>query len=97
MRLIRNYLGVAKSDHDPEGHDMITKLTAAAAGSALILGAALTLPATAYAARPKAQPTGPRLNPHYRVRRDRSDAVGVVSQDAPHDATVTAIIRELGL
>ena len=36
-------------------------------------------PATAYAARPKAQPTGPRLNPHYRVRHDRSDAVGVVT------------------
>lgn len=36
-------------------------------------------PATAYAARPKAQPSGPRLNPHYRVRRDRTDAVGVVT------------------
>jgi len=36
-------------------------------------------PARAYAARPKAKPTGPRLNPHYRVRRDRTDAVGVVT------------------
>ena len=36
-------------------------------------------PATAYAARPKAQPSGPRLNPHYRVRRDRTDALGVVT------------------
>jgi len=36
-------------------------------------------PAIAYAARPKAQPSGPRLNPHYRVRRDRTDALGVVT------------------
>ena len=36
-------------------------------------------PATAYAARPKAQPSGPRLNPHYRVRRDRTDTLGVVT------------------
>ena len=36
-------------------------------------------PAEAYAARPKAQPTGPRIPPHYRVRRDRSDKLGVVT------------------
>jgi transposase InsO family protein len=36
-------------------------------------------PAAAYAARPKAQPCGPRLNPHYRVRRDRADGLGVVT------------------
>lgn len=36
-------------------------------------------PAVAYAARPKAQPSGPRLNPHYRVRRDRADTLGVVT------------------
>ncbi len=36
-------------------------------------------PAEAYAARPKTHPTGPRLNPHYRVRRDRTDALGVVT------------------
>jgi transposase InsO family protein len=36
-------------------------------------------PAAAYAARPKAQPSGPRLNPHYRVRRDRTDTLGVVT------------------
>lgn len=36
-------------------------------------------PATAYTARPKAQPSGPRLNPHYRVRRDRADTLGVVT------------------
>jgi len=36
-------------------------------------------PAQAYDARPKAQPAGPRLNPHYRVRRDRTDGVGVVT------------------
>ena len=36
-------------------------------------------PATAYAARPKATPAGPRLSPHYRVRRDRADSLGVVT------------------
>lgn len=36
-------------------------------------------PAEAYAARPKAQPTGPRIPPHYRVRRDRTDTSGVVT------------------
>jgi transposase InsO family protein len=36
-------------------------------------------PAQAYTARPKARPSGPRLNPHYRVRRDRTDSVGVVT------------------
>ena len=36
-------------------------------------------PAQAYAARPKARPAGVRLNPHYRVRRDRTDAIGVVT------------------
>jgi transposase len=36
-------------------------------------------PAQAYAARPKATPAGPRLNPHYRVRRDRTDGLGVVT------------------
>jgi transposase InsO family protein len=36
-------------------------------------------PAEAYAARPKAHPTGPRVNPHYRVRRDRVDAGGVIT------------------
>jgi transposase InsO family protein len=36
-------------------------------------------PAQAYAARPKARPAGPRLNPHYRVRRDRTDGLGVVT------------------
>ncbi len=33
----------------------------------------------AYTARPKAKPTGPRLNPHYRVRHDRVDTGGVVT------------------
>ena len=36
-------------------------------------------PAQAYAARPTAQPSGPRIQPHYRVRRDRVDTGGVVS------------------
>jgi len=36
-------------------------------------------PAEAYAARPKAQPAGPRIPPHYRVRRDRADKLGVVT------------------
>jgi transposase InsO family protein len=36
-------------------------------------------PAAAYAARPKAKPTGPRIRPHYRVRRDRVDAGGVIT------------------
>jgi transposase InsO family protein len=36
-------------------------------------------PAVAYAARPKAQPAGPRLSPHYRVRRDRVDTGGVIT------------------
>lgn len=36
-------------------------------------------PAHAYAARPKARPAGPRLSPHYRVRRDRTDGLGVVT------------------
>ena len=36
-------------------------------------------PAQAYAARPKARPAGPRLNPHNRVRRDRTDGRGVVT------------------
>jgi transposase InsO family protein len=36
-------------------------------------------PTQAYAARPKATPAGPRLNPHYRVRRDRTDSLGVVT------------------
>lgn len=34
-------------------------------------------PAEAYAARPKAQPTGAKIQPHYRVRRDRTDTSGV--------------------
>lgn len=36
-------------------------------------------PAQAYAARPKAHPTGARLGRHYRVRRDRIDTTGVVT------------------
>jgi transposase InsO family protein len=36
-------------------------------------------PAQAYAARPKARPTGPRLDPHYRVRRDHVDNTGVIT------------------
>jgi transposase InsO family protein len=36
-------------------------------------------PAEAYRARPKSQPTGPRIRPHYRVRRDRTDASGVIT------------------
>jgi Integrase core domain len=36
-------------------------------------------PAEAYAARPKAHPTGPRIRPHYRVRRDRVDTGGVIT------------------
>ncbi len=36
-------------------------------------------PAEAFAARPKAPPTGPRIEPHYRVRRDRVDATGVIT------------------
>jgi transposase InsO family protein len=36
-------------------------------------------PAQAYLARPKARPAGVRLSPHYRVRRDRTDAIGVVT------------------
>jgi transposase InsO family protein len=36
-------------------------------------------PAEAYGARPKAQPAGPRIPPHYRVRRDRADKLGVVT------------------
>jgi transposase InsO family protein len=36
-------------------------------------------PAQAYAARPKAHPSGPRIPPHYRVRRDRVDSSGVVT------------------
>ena len=36
-------------------------------------------PAEAYAARPKAKPAGPRIPPHYRVRRDRADKLGVVT------------------
>jgi len=36
-------------------------------------------PAQAYTARPKSHPTGPRLAPHYRVRRDRVDSGGVIT------------------
>lgn len=36
-------------------------------------------PAEAYAARPKAHPSGPRIGPHYRVRRDRVDTGGVIT------------------
>jgi len=36
-------------------------------------------PAEAYAARPKARATGPRIQPHYRVRRDRVDTGGVIT------------------
>jgi transposase InsO family protein len=36
-------------------------------------------PAEAYAARPKAVPTGPIIDPHYRVRTDRIDATGTVT------------------
>jgi len=36
-------------------------------------------PAEAYRARPKARPTGPRIQPHYRVRRDRVDDGGVIT------------------
>jgi transposase InsO family protein len=36
-------------------------------------------PTQAYQARPKAHPTGPRVNHHYRVRRDRIDNSGVIT------------------
>jgi transposase InsO family protein len=36
-------------------------------------------PAEAYAARPKATPTGPSIDPHYRVRNDRIDSTGTVT------------------
>jgi Integrase core domain len=36
-------------------------------------------PAQAYAARPHAAPTGPRIEHHYRVRRDRVDTSGVIT------------------
>ena len=36
-------------------------------------------PAEAYAARPKARPAGPKIAPHYRVRRDRVDNGGVIT------------------
>ena len=36
-------------------------------------------PAEAYAARPKATPTGLRISKHYRVRRDRIDGAGAVT------------------
>jgi transposase InsO family protein len=36
-------------------------------------------PEQAYAARPKARPTGPRISHHYRVRRDRIDNTGVIT------------------
>jgi len=36
-------------------------------------------PAEAYAARPKAIPTGPSIDPHYRVRNDRIDRSGTVT------------------
>ena len=36
-------------------------------------------PAEAYAARPRAHPTGPRVSVHYRVRRDRVDTGGVIT------------------
>jgi hypothetical protein len=36
-------------------------------------------PAEAYAARPKAVPTGPRIDPHYRVRRDKVDNGGTIT------------------
>ncbi len=36
-------------------------------------------PAEAYQARPKTHPTGPRIKPHYRVRRDRVDNGGLIT------------------
>jgi transposase InsO family protein len=36
-------------------------------------------PAEAYAARPKAVPTGPIIDPHHRVRTDRIDGTGTVT------------------
>lgn len=36
-------------------------------------------PAEAYAARPHAHPSGPRIHRHYRVRRDRVDTGGVIT------------------
>jgi transposase InsO family protein len=36
-------------------------------------------PATVYAARPKAVPSGPQLDPHYRVRTDKIDTSGTVT------------------
>lgn len=36
-------------------------------------------PAEAYAARPKAGPSGPVIDPHHRVRTDRVDSSGVVT------------------
>ena len=47
-------------------------------------------PAEAYAARPKAAPADPRLNPHYRVRRDRSDGLGVVTCATTHACVTSA-------
>jgi hypothetical protein len=35
--------------------------------------------AEAYAARPRAIPTGPIIDPHYRVRTDRIDVSGMVT------------------
>ncbi|HET7277128.1 MAG TPA: IS481 family transposase [Dermatophilaceae bacterium] len=48
-------------------------------------------PEQAYAARPKAHPTGPHLDPHYRVRRDRVDGGGTVT--LRHDSR----LRHIGL
>jgi transposase InsO family protein len=36
-------------------------------------------PDQAYTARPKARPSGPKIDPHYRVRRDRVDTGGVIT------------------
>jgi hypothetical protein len=48
-------------------------------------------PERAYAARPKAHPAGPRIQPHYRVRRDRVDTGGTVT--VRHDSK----LRHIGL
>ena len=48
-------------------------------------------PAEAYASRPKAVPSGPKIEPHYRVRHDRIDSTGCIT--VRHDSR----LRHLGL
>jgi hypothetical protein len=46
-------------------------------------------PAEAFAARPKATPSGPAIPGHYRVRRDRIDSAGAVT--LRHDSRLNKI------